>query len=300
MKDNSLAIIYSLSIIVSYGVFRLVLSQNVDIFVAMYFLILIMLFENPKNTNNYFFTIGLFSGFLIGSKYAGPLFFAVLLLIYAKPLFKIISLKRLFIFLIPFSIFGLFWYSRNLVLTGSPFYPQTILFFKGLTNWTSYLNVPIWGAIVKTPRLMLNAFVSEFTLWPGLFLAIPFFLVYLKIRQKKYGLMPKLKRILLICILSLLIYIFLPYDKLYLGMVLSIRYIYSVFTLLALSVFLIAQYFKVEKILSITLFFTSLIIFSQPYHPKIVYIYSPIIFLVLYLFIYRKKLVKTLTKHLPL
>ena len=300
LKGTAISIIYSLSIIVSYGVFRLALSQNIDIWQVIYFLALIMLFESPRSTNRYFLFTGFFSGMLIGSKYAGPFFFLVLLIVYGKILIKHLNIQRLLIFLVPFSIFGLFWYIRNLILTGSPVYPQSLLFFKGLPGWNSYLNVPLWGAILKTPQLMLNAFISEFVLWPGLFLLIPVFLIYLKLRKQKYAPMPKLKRILLVSILILVIYIFLPYDKLYLGMVLSIRYIYNVFSLLALAVFLIAQHFKKEELLSVVLFSSALIIFRQPYQPKLVYLYMPVAILLFAIFFYRKTLLKFFTKHLSL
>lgn len=300
VKGTALSIIYSLSVVISYGVFRLVLSQNIDIWMVMYFLALVMLFEDPKSTNKYWLLTGFFSGMLVGSKYAGPFYFIALLIVYGKILLQKLNPNRFLIFLIPFSLFGLFWYIRNLILTGSPVYPQSILFFKGLAGWHSYLTIPLWGAILHTPNLMLNAFVSELMLWPGLFLLIPLFFIYLKIRKQKYALMPQFKRIVLVAVLILIIYIFLPYDKLYLGMILSVRYIYNVFALLALAVFMIARYFKKEEVLAVALLSSALIIFHQPYQPKLVYLYVPIVVIIFAVFFYRKQILKIITKHLPL
>lgn len=300
LNNKTLSLIFSLSLATSYGIFRLALSQNIDIWVAIYFLILLMLFEKPKNHDLYFLICGFFSGMFVGSKYAALLFFLVLLLVYGKRFIKNLNVKRILLFLVPFTIFGLFWYIRNLVLTGSPFYPQSILFFKGLPGWHSYLSVPIWGAFIKTPRLMLDAYISEFMIWPALFLVIPLFLIYVKKSNKNYNFLSQLKRILTISVLFFLIYLFLPYDNLYLGMLLSVRYIYSIFILLALTVFLIAQKFKAENILAVMLLTQTFVLFYQPYHPKLLFIYEPLVFGFILLIICRTKLLKILTKYIPL
>jgi hypothetical protein len=300
LKDKVLSIVFACSLVISYGVFRLAISQNIDIWVAIYYLILIMLFEKPKDSDLYFFATGFVSGMLIGSKYAAPIFFLVLLLVYGKQLLKHLNLKRAILFLIPFTIFGLFWYIRNLALTGSPFYPQSILFFKGLPGWHSYLSLPIWKAIVKTPGLMINAFISEFMLWPALYLVIPLYYILARKFKKKYSMSPFIKRILIIACLGFVIYLFLPYDNLYQGMVLSIRYIYSLFILLALVVFLIAQKLKMEKILAVTLLSEIAVLLIQPYHPKEIFVLAAVLFVVAALITYRTKLLRYLAKYLPL
>lgn len=289
LKDNELSLIFALSVASLYGVFRLAHTQNIDIWVSIYFLSLIILLENPKKNLGYFLKLGFLSGMLIGSKYTGPFLFLILFVSYFKNVLQLINFKKIIVFLIPFSVLGLFWYVRNFLLTGSPIYPQSFLFFKGLPNWYSYLNNPMWKAIIYTPLDMINAYVSEFMIWPFLFLIIPLFLFFKKQKNKLKNYF-KLKRILIICVLYFLVYLFLPYDNKYLGMVLSMRYTFSLWALIALSVFIISKYFKLEKVLSVILLATSFILFLPNYHPKLVFTYIPFVAIYLLASFYKDKL----------
>ena len=289
LKDRDLSLIFSISVASLYGIFRLSHTQNIDIWMAIYFLSLILLLESPKKTFTYFLKLGFFSGMLIGSKYTGPFLFLILFICYFKDLISLLNFKKIIVFLIPFSVFGLFWYFRNFLLTGSPFYPRSFLFFKGIPNWFSYLNNPMWKAIIFTPFDMLNAFVSEFMIWPFLFLIIPLFLLFKKHKNKLKDYF-RLKRILIICVFYFALYLFLPYDTKYLGMVLSMRYTFSLWSLIALSVFMISRYYKLEKILSVILLATSFILFLPNYHPKLVFTYVPFVAIYLLASFYKDKL----------
>ena len=295
LKNKDLALIFATSIASLYGVFRLAHTQNVDIWLAVYFLLLIILFESPKKNLIYFLKLGFLSGMLIGSKYTGPLLFLILSAVYVKDILKILNFKRLFIFLVPFSVFGLFWYFRNFILTGSPVYPQSLLFFKGLPGWNSYLNSPMWKAFLNTPTQMINAYVSEFMIWPllAVFLFI-FLLIFYKRFFKKKGI-ASIKKPLFISLLFFLIYLFLPYDNLYLGMVLSMRYTYGLLALIGISIFMITEFLGLSEVLALILLTNTLVLFFPPYHPKFIFIYEPLVLLLL-IVLFREKFKKSVDK----
>lgn len=295
LENKDLSLIFSSAIVSTYGILRLIHTQNIDIWMLIYFLILIMLLEKPQNKLSYFLSLGFFSGMIIGSKYIGPLYFVVLFIFYFKNLIKGLNIRKIICFLIPFIIFGGFWYLRNLILTGSPFYPQGFLFFKGIPGWDSYLSNPVWKAIILTPKLMFNAFIQELMFWPIIFSIIPFFIIYLKSYKKKYNLV-KITKFLKISLALFLIYLFLPYDNKYLGMVLTIRYILNIFVLLTLSVFMLSKSIKQEISLAIIVLANGVIIFFHPYHPKILFIYMPVLCVFLIINYFKQEIINKVNK----
>lgn len=295
LKDNDLSLIFSSSIASTYGVLRLMHTQNIDIWMAIYFLILILLLEKPTIKLSYFLKLGFFSGLLVGSKYIGPFYFLVLLIFYYKNLIKYLNFKRISCFILPFFILGGGWYIRNYILTGSPVYPQSFLFFKGLPNWDSYLSVPMWKAIITTPKLMADAYIQELMFWPIVFSLIPLLIIYIK-KVKKINIDEKVKKFLKISLVLFIIYLFLPYDNKYLGMVLSIRYVFNIFTLLTLSSFLLFKKLRQEISIAIIVLANSFIIFLYPYHPKALFIYMPFVFIFLIVNYFKKDLSIKLNK----
>lgn len=294
LKEKYYSLIFASAVASTYGIFRLVHTQNIDIWIAIYFISLLILLENPKKTFKYFFSIGLLSGMLIGSKYTGLLYFLILFIVYVKELINYLSFKRLIIFLIPFSLFGLFWYLRNFLLTGSPVYPQSVLFFKGLEGWQSYLSVPLWKAIIETPNLMFNAFIQELEFWPFIFILIPIFLIMKNKHRKNLENYKKINKLLKVSILIALVYLFLPYDSKYLGMVLTMRYIFNLFSILTLIVFIFFQIYKNQIVIAILAIANSLIIFTHPYHPKLTFLYMPLLILILIYVYFKDDILKKL------
>jgi hypothetical protein len=294
LKEKYYSLLFASVVGSSYGVFRLVHTQNIDIWIAIYFLLLIILLEHPKKTLKYFASLGFLSGMLIGSKYTGILYLLALFIVYFKEIVKNLNIKRVSIFIIPLSIFGLFWYLRNLILTGSPVYPQTVLFFKGLEGWHSYLSMPMWKAIIETPNLMFNAFTQELMFWPIIFLFIPIF-VYMK---KKQGNVVdennRINNLLKIAFLLGLIYLILPYDNKYLGMVLTMRYIFNLFSILTLIIFMYFQSYKKEMFIGILAIANTLIVFLHPYRPKLLFLYMPLLILILIYIYFKKDILKKL------
>jgi dolichol-phosphate mannosyltransferase len=278
LKDKTMSLIFSLTISYSYAMFRLPFTQTIDIWLAAYFMVLVVLFENPKKDNKYFLITGFLSGMLVGSKYTGPIFLLALLMVYFKKLVKCINVQRLILFLVPFTLFGISWYIRNLILTGDPFYPQSVLFFKGpWDSATGYLSIQTWNAILNDPIKLLNALISEFNSWPILFLIIPVFVVYRKAVKISYPMWPKFKRVLWVFALCLLFSLIFPSDKVYIGIVASMRHVFVLHALGVLLVFLVAKYFKKEKAVALISLTNIFVISLHPYHPKLSLILTSLI-----------------------
>src|SRR5216683_355508 len=234
------------------------------------------------------FTFGFSAGMLIGSKYTGPLFLLVLSLFYTRAFIKNISFQRFLAFLIPFTLFGLFWYIRNYVFWHDPYYPQPIPFFKGIPGW-SILGIPPWKIVLYYPGGLtgtLNAFFSEYGVWS---LSLPVALVllvygYKKIHQVKYALATKL---FMIGVLNLVIYLFLPdgpYFNLYVS---TLRYTYPALIPLILSLFLIAKEFRREEVVSAIAMMNMVMPtefgLQYGFHPKVLLAFIPIGLLVYFI-----------------
>ena len=156
------SIIFATSIFSLNAILRWMNAVNVDVWIGLYFVITLILLKNPKKSLVYFVKLGVIFGLLIGSKYSAILFSLTLFIFYFKDLLKIVSLKRIISFLVPFSLLGLFWYFRNFMATGNPFYPTPIL---GLSGKDVFNGTTILSVIIKYPLDMFNAFFSEYKLW---------------------------------------------------------------------------------------------------------------------------------------
>ena len=170
------SLFFSLTVVTLNGVIRWMNAVSIDIWVAVFFTSLLILFEQPRKTTFYYLLLGLFSGLLIGSKYPGLILLLILVVVYHQSILRSISLKRLGVFLIPFSIFGLFWYGRNYVMTGNPIYPLPLF---------SLPSVPLFSTrvidvLLTRPIEFMNAFFAEYKVWSLLILLIPFILLIKK------------------------------------------------------------------------------------------------------------------------
>lgn len=118
---------------------------------------------------------GLTTGILLGSKWSGPLFVAVLAaLIVIREFaihFKLFNItpsgykgnfvKDRFIsymicFIIPVFVMGAFWYIKNWVVYGNPFYPMEITFFNFTLFEGLYGGVEIMEEKNPTPEIIKN------------------------------------------------------------------------------------------------------------------------------------------------
>ena len=298
LGSKDLSLIFSSSVTSSYGVLRLIHTQNIDIWMVIYFLILIIFLEKPQNKLSYFLGLGFFSGMLVGSKYIGPFFFLVLLIVYFKTYMRNINSKKILLFLIPFIIFGASWYIRNLILTGSPVYPQSILFFEGLESWNSigYMSTQTWMSFLRYPDKMFDAYISEFMIWPIIFFVVPLFVILRKKNNVKYKSWQKFKKLLFIITFTFIFYLIFPSSDRYLAMVLTMRYIYNVFVLSVLLIFLVAHFFKKEIIVVLIALTNIIIILFPSYHPKLLFIFIPLVFFIGLFMFYCNQLVRKMTK----
>lgn len=276
------SIIFATSIACLHTVMRWILSQTIDMWLASFFALSIILLRSPKNTYKYFISLGIALGMLFGSKYTGPAFIVFLLVVFGKNILKNINLKRFITFLLPFSILGLSWYIRNYFLKGDPYYPQSIIFFKGI-EW-HILDYPVWKVIFEWAGgfwVWINAFISEYTVWCLSFLAVPI-LYFSTYKHLNKNLRIQILKLIALGYACFLIYLFLP-SGYYPNLVTSgFRYTYPAMIPLILCVFIFAKKFAKEEILSIIAVTNILIMPELSYHPKVLIALIPVALAIIY------------------
>jgi hypothetical protein len=273
-----LALLYAVTFITLNAVVRWQNAISIDIWVAVFFTLAIILLENPKKSINYFGKLGFVFGMLIGSKYTSFFFLVVFLILYGKILIKYCSLQKIIAFIIPFSIFGLFWYVRNYFLKGNPFFPIPFLGFKG----TLIFNDTVWNQTLHNPINLLNAAFSEYHLWILSIFAAFYIITKQLIKHRNLRLQGETK-LFLIGIINFIIFFTFPTDSQPWIMVSSFRYSYPTFIPLILGVFILASNYKKEEWLGYFAVANMLSILSMTYYPKLILFYLPISFLLIYL-----------------
>ncbi len=268
------SIIFATTIFSLNAILRWMNAVNVDVWVGLYFVIALILLKNPKKSVVYFAKLGLVFGLLIGSKYSAILFSIILFIFYIKDLLKVISLKRVISFLVPFSILGLFWYFRNFMATGNPFYPTPIL---GLSGKDVFNGTTILSVIIKYPMDMFNAFFSEYKLWFLAIVVAPLILL----KEKK---ITDTTKLLLLGLVNFVIFLFFPTDNHTWIMVSSFRYSYPVFIPLILGIFLYFNKKEKMDLLSYFVIANMLGVSAISYQPKLILIFLPLGALLIYLF----------------
>lgn len=278
LKKN-LALIFASSVCLLPVVVRWLSAQTVDIWLADFFLMSMILLERMGRGWQYFLKLGFCLGMVVGTKYSGPFFAGILGFIYFKKLINCLSLSRALVFMIPFTVFGLSWYLRNIWLVGNPFYPQPFLGFAGDPSWPK-LDWPVWRTILFSPQMMVNAFIGEYLGWVVLLLAAPVFLIKTFIRNKNI-LTDKTALLFLIGITNFIFYLLLPAFNSYTVMVSNIRFTYPSLIPLMLAFFLVAKKFKKET--ELLLFVVICGLFVLPfldYHPKLILLLLPTAYLI--------------------
>ena len=274
--EKNYSLIFATSIATLNGVVRWVDTQKIDIYLASFFVLSLALLQKPEKKISYYLKLGIVLGMLIGSKYSGLLFAGVIVLIYGKKLLSFFYVKSFIIFLLPFSILGLIWYLRNYLVTGNPMYPQGFLIFKdaGFT----ILVTQVWRIVTSSWNGFfgtLNAIISEYMIWA---FAVPVSALYFIRSRTKFGMTERgMTTLLVVGLLNLIIYLFLPSDNYQHIMISVIRYSYPAFIPFILYCFLLAKKYKKEELVAITvvanLFFVS---FPMSYNPKLLFVFIPL------------------------
>lgn len=276
--DDSLATLFAVSLCLMPLTLRWILTQVVDIWIGLFYAVSLLLLLNPQRTWRYFLALGIIAGLLFGAKTSGPLFVLLGLAVFFKGLIRSVSISRFVIFLLPLSVLGFFWYIRNFLLTGNPLYPQGFWIFHGAPHW-DLMNVNIAMTTFSHPFGMFNAVFSEYTVWT-VALLIPAFVILFWLKKGKKIQYDSFILLTLLGYLNLVFFFFLPTLPHYNNMVSSFRYSFPVFIPLILSTFLAAKAFNREDILILVAFASFIVFPSFPYHPKILFLLIPVLFLV--------------------
>lgn len=268
--NKNIGTIFAVSIVISHGVIRWVLAQTIDIWMSTFFVLTLTLLQNPKKTLKYFLLLGFTSGMLFGSKYTAPAYTLFLFLIFGRKLLKTINFKNIIVFLLPFFTFGFSWYLRNYILTGDPYFPQSIPFFAGIP-W-HILDEPVWKMLLRFPKVWFDAFISEYTIWAPALIAAPI----LAFKHKN-----KLDiKLVILGLLIFAIYFFLPSGPFPNLITSGFRYTYAAFIPFILVLFINAQRFNKEVILAVIAIANLLVMPELSYHPKLLIFLIPIALLI--------------------
>ncbi len=276
---NYFALLFALTFSTLNVIIRWLNSVSIDIWVAVFFTLAIILLEDPKKNIRYFAKVGFVLGMLVGSKYSGLTILLILLIAYGKKLLEAVTISRFIVLLMPFSIFGLFWYIRNYLAVGNPLWPFCLI---SLPCKAIYYNnhVQMWNAAISHPIVMLDALFSEYKLW-SFSLLIPFFVIYLILR-KKLTFSSKISVLCFIGVANLIFFSIYPTSYEPWVMVSSFRYSYSIFIPLLVAVFLLAEKYQKEKLIGYFAIANMINVLSMAYYPKLILIYLPLSLLAFY------------------
>lgn len=300
--SKQLSLLFATSICTSLSVVRQIPTQSVDMWIAVFFVWSIVLLEMPKRNISYFLMLGFSLGMLFGTKYSGPLFTGVLVIVYLKKTIEYLSFQRVIVFLSSFSLFGLVWYIKNAILKGNPLYPANFFIFKGQENFPSQ-DWMLWKIPIYFPDnipVLINGLISEYTVWSFSIIIALLYLGFSLIRKTTLTL--PLKKILTIGILVGIASLLLPIAPLYktedFHIFSDMRYLFNLFIPFILAVFLIAQDKKLVFLVGfITLLNTIIVMHYPQYRPKI-YLFSTAIIILKY-YKFEKITYLFLIRHLP-
>lgn len=275
--SKNFALMFSLTICTLGAITRWLDTQIIDIWVAIFFSVTLILLQSQKRRAREYFLIGLFLGALVGSKYTGFLYGGILLIFYLRSLIRNLSYQKIFAFVLTFFIIGTPLYVRNFLIMHNPFYPVDNPFFEGKLVFSER----VWSVMRNYPLEKFNAFFSEYKLWILSVFSLPFFL------KIKNGFSHDVsKKVFILCGIGLSnFFIYLTFVSSHQEwiMVSVMRYAFPVFIPLILSVFVIAQFKKWQAWLSYFAFMGMIIFNSFAYYPKLLLILVPVCFVSFYI-----------------
>ncbi len=276
LLEKDMSVIFAGSIVMLHTMTRWINTQVIDIWLGVWFVLILGLLQKPEKSLRFFAILGFASGMLIGSKYTGPIFLLILGIFYFRKIFSVISLKGIIAALIPFTLLGLSWYLRNYLVSGNPLYPQGFLFFKD--GGYGILQINVWRVTLQYSNGIvnfINAIISEYGLW-SVSILTPLLLLFKKVRESNA------RSLILIGTLCLFLFFFLPSDRHYNIAVSVFRYSYPAFITLILAIFMLGKQFKKENALILFTLANFLIIPELIFKPKLLILFLPVVFLVFY------------------
>ena len=268
LKENE-AIVFGVSVASLNTIVRLIPAQKNDIWLAIFFLWSLYLLSKPKEKFSYFLTLGLSLGFLIGVKYSGILFAFVLLVVFWKRLLKVVNRYRLITLVGPVLVFGFFWYLRNYLIIGSPFYPVSILGFPGNPQFYYYVA---FKTLLSSKGFILwtQSFISEYLIW----VMAPLAIIYFLLKKERKRLFKDLCPLIIIGFLSIIVYLRLPTALIRQNIISNLRFTYPAMIPFMLTIFLLAKKLRVsEKLNAIALLNSFAILPQLAYRPKIIFVW---------------------------
>ena len=271
------ALIFALTFTTLNVVVRWLNAVSIDVWVGVFFTLAIILLENPKKSLLYFAKLGFVSGMLIGSKYTASLFAVVLMGFYIKNILRVVNIPRILTFLIPFYIFGLFWYIRNYLVMHNPFYPLEVAGFNGKLPFTER----VWSIFLKHPFQMFDSAFAEYKMWSFVVLIAIGWLFYKFIVKKQYH-MDSINKLFLLGLINFLFFFTFPTSEQPWIMVSSFRYSFPAFIPLILGVFLLAAKYRKEELIGYIAIGNMIMVISLAYYPKLVLLYIPIAIIIFY------------------
>ena len=253
--ERGLATIFGISVGMWPSVIRLIMTQTVDIWLAVFWVWVWLLLCSPGRNWKYWGQLGVATGMLIGSKYSGILFAVIMFGFYGRGLVRNLSWRAVVAGAVGVGMFGLFWYIRNWALTGDPVYPATFWFWVGdvqfkVNNWA------FWKTLVYVPGgwgKMAEAAVSEYLVW------LPLGMGAALLRRN---------RIAILGLVNLAACLILPsWPE---NMISDLRYIYPVMIPLTAGVFLWAKEKGREEVIgAVALASIAAVLTQLDYHPKL-------------------------------
>lgn len=277
------SLLYALTFISLTVVVRWANAVSIDMWVAVFFTLGIILLQNPKKSSLYAVVLGTVLGMLLGSKYLAIIYVLLLSLFFIKELYSVFSFKRFILFLVPFTFFGLFWYIRNAVLLGNPIYPLALFNLPYVPIFNSSETVIQMG--ILKPSYMINALFSEYKFWTlSICLSLGILLRSFVLRKKYelYG----VEKLCLLGLSNAVFFLFFPSYYEEWNMVSSFRYSYPVFIPLILSTFIFMSHINKEEYLGYFIIANIFPALTMSYYPKLLVIYGGI-FILCYVLIER-------------
>lgn len=271
------ALLFGITIITLNIILRWLNQVSVDVWIAVFFCITVITLERLKPSIKSFAILGFNIGMMIGSKYTASTLLIPLIFPYLRTILSKVNFSRILIFFGLLSFFGFFWYIRNYLLTGNPFYPLPILGFPGKEIFG---DMRVWNIGIEHPIQMIDAAIGEYKIW---IFSIPIAILYLikkslfiKDSAQNKEDINQVGKIFLIALTLITIYLFYPTSREPWIMVSSLRYSYPAFILLILGIFKLGQIIKKESLIGFFAITGMLGIFGMEYHPKLILISIPI------------------------